>query len=98
MLFLEMGLCRSRIEFLVMFEVVQHSLFIMKTPHKSDELKILKKRGGGGGGGVHKSGTYGSCQYSYIDTNNRGFFFQFNSNILLNKCINTISNGIAHQA
>jgi hypothetical protein len=24
--------------------------------------------------------------------------FQFNSNILLNKCINTIYNGIAHQA
>jgi hypothetical protein len=37
--FLEMGLYRSRIEFLVMFEVVQH----MKMSHKSDELK---KKGG----------------------------------------------------
>ena len=41
-MFIEMGLYRSRIEFLVMFEV-----FIMKTSHKSDELKKkLKKRGG----------------------------------------------------
>jgi hypothetical protein len=47
-----MGLYRSRIEFLVMFEVVQH--YIMKTSHKSDELNKFKKRGG-----VHKSGTYG---------------------------------------
>ena len=29
------------------------TLFIMKTSHKSDELKNLKKKGG-----VHKSGTY----------------------------------------
>ena len=42
--FLEMGLYRSRIEFLVMFEVVQHC--IMKTSHKSDELNKFKKRGG----------------------------------------------------
>ena len=38
-----MGLYRSRIEFLVMFEVVQQ--FIMKTSHKSDELKNLKRWG-----------------------------------------------------
>ena len=31
------------------------TLFIMKTSHKSDELKILKKKGG-----IHKSGTYGT--------------------------------------
>ena len=50
-MFLEMGLYRSRIDFLVMFEVVQH--FIMKTSHKSDELikKNIKR-------GVHKLGTY----------------------------------------
>jgi hypothetical protein len=30
--------------------------------------------------------------------NHRLSVIQFNSNILLNKCINTISNGIAHQA
>jgi hypothetical protein len=29
-------------------------MFIMKTSHKRDELKKIKKRGG-----VHKSGTYG---------------------------------------
>ena len=40
-MFIEMGLYRSRIEFLVMFEV-----FIMKTSHKSDELKKkVKKKG-----------------------------------------------------
>jgi hypothetical protein len=44
--FLEMGLYRSRIEFLVMFEGVQH--FIMKASHKSDELKQTKKKGGRG--------------------------------------------------
>ena len=36
-----------------------------------------------------------SCQISCDSTGNS---IQFNSNILLNKCINTISNGIAHQA
>jgi hypothetical protein len=35
-----------------MYEIVQQ--FIMKTSHKSDELKKNKK------GGVHKSGTYGT--------------------------------------
>ena len=34
-----MGLYRSRIEFFVMFEVVQQ--FIMKTSHKSDELMLF---------------------------------------------------------
>ena len=34
-MFLEIGLYRSQIEFLVMFEVVQQ--FIMKMSHKSDE-------------------------------------------------------------
>ena len=53
-MFLEMGLYRSRIELLVMFEVVQHCLFIMKTSHKSDELKNLKKKGGGGGGSTNR--------------------------------------------
>jgi len=37
--FLEMGLYRSRIEFLVMFEVAQQ--FIMKTSHKGDELNFF---------------------------------------------------------
>ena len=41
-----------------MFEVVQH--FIMKTSHKSDELKKKKR-----GGGVHKSGTY-DVQYKIV--------------------------------
>jgi hypothetical protein len=42
-----------------MFEVVQH--FIMKTSHKSDELKKKKKKGGE----VHNSGTY-DVQYKIV--------------------------------
>jgi hypothetical protein len=33
----------------------------MKTSHKSDELKNIKKKGGGG---VHKSGTYARAKIS----------------------------------
>jgi hypothetical protein len=43
-----------------------------------------------------KTGDDLSCHGRVIRFN--AIAIQFNSNILLNKCINTISNGIAHQA
>jgi hypothetical protein len=49
-----MGLYRSRIDFLLMFEVVQFNTVYneLETSHKSDELKHFFLKG------VHKSGTY----------------------------------------